>query len=159
VKAYLSIPRLLKNLRTTLRRSKTLVFSPHFLDNRNYITDKISLAYAKNLLKKLAKIKRFPPNFIPNHSSHIIVKDSEGMVISGTNTMNSMPLRDNGIFVDGVSINDFDYATLGIVQNQFIPSASSIEFVFKDDDLIIISGFWFIYVSSNCRLLLQCYRY
>jgi gamma-glutamyltranspeptidase/glutathione hydrolase len=114
----------------------------HFIDDRAYVNSKLTLEYANKILEKIEEQKFSIYNYSRPHSAHIIIKDSQGMVVSGTHTINSMPWGEHAIFVGGVALNDFGYASLGVGANQFMPSATSIELVFDSDKLILASGFF-----------------
>jgi gamma-glutamyltranspeptidase/glutathione hydrolase len=93
---------------------ETWIIDPKKLDDRSFVEAKLTRDYGRQIWGRV-KAKLVAPVSARrgSHSYHIIVADAQGNVVTGTNTIQSLPWGD-GIFVEGIPLN----------QGGLLPSAS-----------------------------------
>jgi gamma-glutamyltranspeptidase/glutathione hydrolase len=80
-------------------------FEPLTLDNEVEIVKWFSDSYVKEMWRQIKRGSNESPNpLLGSHSFHVMAADKDGNVVTGTNTINSLPWGE-GLFVEGVPLN------------------------------------------------------
>ena len=78
---------------------------PARLDDRKFIASRITRSYAKAIAERVRKRRRTSSaGSGGSHSYHVITADADGNVVTGTNTIASLPWG-HGTFVQGIPLN------------------------------------------------------
>ena len=94
-----------------------------------------------------------------SHSFHIIVADKWGNVVTGTNTINSLPWGD-GLFVDGIALNAGGKVALKSRAGERTTSDRAMHIVFKDNQFVMATGaFNSSLMPANFQFLINALDY
>ena len=109
------------------------------LDDNVLIASKLAEEYTRKLWEKVKSQIPKPDGGIGTHSFHVIVADEEGNVITGTNTIESLPWGD-GIFVQGVPLTNAGKLPFNTRPGERVISPFALQLGFRNGNLAMAMG-------------------
>jgi gamma-glutamyltranspeptidase/glutathione hydrolase len=110
------------------------------LDDAEFVTARLTSRHGARIWKKIAKALPLSGRAMPgSHSYHVIVRDRDGNVASGTNTHESLAWG-SGLFVDGVVLPTSGYLPWGTRPGERRISPFAMTFAFQQDALRFAAG-------------------
>jgi gamma-glutamyltranspeptidase / glutathione hydrolase len=139
---------------------ETWLLDYRLLDDAEFVAARLTSRYGARIWKKIAKASPLPGRAMPgSHSYHVIVRDRDGNVASGTNTHESLAWG-SGLFVDGVVLPASGYLPWGTRAGERRISPFAMIFAFREDVLRLATGsFSSSIAEASLQLLLNLIDY
>jgi gamma-glutamyltranspeptidase/glutathione hydrolase len=138
---------------------RTWFEDPARLDDRQFVADKLASAPAEIWHRVRDRQLANPLPTTGTHSYHIIVADSDGNVVSGTNSIQSLPWG-AGTFVQGVPLNQTGLLPSRTGPGERVVNAFSLHLAFRDGQFRFATGaFTNALVETNLQFLLNLIDY
>jgi len=139
---YWSDPEMLEMMMRTARQvwSESYLLDPKSLANREFITSRLADEYGVDIWERVRNRAPARPMGVGGlHSYHIIARDKEGSIFSGTTTIESAPWGD-GIFVEGIPLTTAGAIPWGKTPGARRISPLTAQFAFRDGEPQFVVG-------------------
>lgn len=134
---------------------------PTCLDDREFVRARLTPAYASEIWRRAWQRGRpqHPPSGAGSHSYHIITADAAGSVVTGTNTIQSLPWG-GGTFVEGIPLNQTGFLASRSGPGERVVNALTMHLGFRDGRLQLATGaFTNSLLETNLQFLLNLIDY